>query len=185
MGQFVASLLISVDGFDGNDVFAPTSEEHQVFNDLLARTEGVVFDRENYDLLVPFWDEVDVSDPALPEADEAEREFAEIFRTKRRYVVSDSLGQVDDLATLIDGDPIAPLRELKANSGDLMVAAGPELLSTLLDHDLVDEMEILMLPIVLGEGTRHIGLLSRKQPLDLIEARALPSGAVALRYRVT
>jgi len=181
VGHFIASLLISVDGFDSNDVFAPTSEEHQVFNDLLARTGGVVFDRENYALLVPYWDEVDISDPAAPEA---EREFAGIFRTKRRYVVSDSLGQIDSLATLIDGDPVPPLRELKANSGDLMVAAGPELLSTLIDNDLIDEMDVLMLPIVLGEGNRQVGSLSRKLPLDLVEARGLPSGAVALHYRV-
>ncbi len=182
MGRFVASLLTTVDGFDGNDHFEPTSEEHQVFNDLLARTNGIVFDRENQELLVPYWDEVDVSDPASPEA---ERQFAELFRTRRRWIVADSLSQPDALATLIEGDPIAELRALKTGTADdLMVAAGPELCSTLLDHGLIDELELLMLPIVVGSGPRSVGELARKQPLALIEARELPSGAVVLHYRV-
>ena len=182
MGRFVASMLMTVDGFEGNDDFAPTSEDHQVFNDLLARTNGVVFDRDNYELLVPFWDEVDVSDPALPQA---ERQFAEFFRTRRRFVVSDTLERVDGLATLIKDDPVAQLRELKSvGGGDLMVAAGSALCATLLDHGLIDELEILMLPVVLGNGTRQIGNLVRKLPLSLIQARALASGAVALHYQV-
>src|SRR6187401_2865021 len=134
MGLFIASLLGSVDGFDANDEFAPTAEEHQVFNDLLARTDGVVFDRDNYALLVPAWDVLDIDDPGV---DPVEREFAEIFRTKRRSVVDELLGQEDPLATLIDGDPIPALRDLKAADGDLMIAAGADLLATLFDHDLI------------------------------------------------
>jgi dihydrofolate reductase len=182
MRKFVASLLMSVDGFDGNDVFAPTGEEHQVFNDLLARTEGMVCDRENHALLVPFWDEVDVSDPVLPPA---ERQFAEIFRTRPRFVVSDALEPSDSLATLITGDPVPHLRALRAApGGDLMVAAGSALCAALLDHGLIDEVEILMLPVILGNGARQVGDLVRKQPLELIGVRALASGAVALHYRV-
>jgi dihydrofolate reductase len=182
VGQFVASLLMTVDGFDGNDVFAPTADEHQVFNDLLARTEGMVCDRENYELLVPYWDDVDTDDPA---AHPVERQFAEIFRTKPRFVVSDTLDQVDALATLIRIEPVGRLREIKeATTGDLMVAAGPGLLASLLDYGLIDEVEALMLPVVVGSGNRQIGDLARKQPLTLIQSRALSTGAVFLRYRV-
>ncbi len=182
VGRFVASLLMSVDGFDANTHFTPTSEDHQVFNDLLARTNGVICDREDYEILVPFWDEVDLDDPTLPEA---ERQFAEIFRTRRRIVVSDTLGQVDSRAVLIRHDPVPRLQEIKAEmSDDLMVAAGPDLCAILLDHGLIDELEILMLPVVLGKGTRQIGDLARTQQLALIQARALPSGAVALHYQV-
>jgi dihydrofolate reductase len=173
---------MSVDGFDANDDFNPTGEDHQVFNDLLARTDGMVCDRENYELLVPYWDDVEISDPALPKA---EREFAELFRTRRRYVVSESLEQVDDLAILIREDPIPRLRALRTDSdGDLMIAAGPDLVASLLDHDLIDELEILILPLVLGKGVRQIGDLARKHPLTLTQARALPSGSVFLHYRV-
>lgn len=182
MGTFVASLLMTVDGFDGNEVFEPTGEDHQVFNDQLARAEAVVFDRANYELLVPYWDEVDLGDPALPEA---ERNFAELFRTRRRFVVSDTLEQVDELATLIRDEPATQLRELKSGGGgEFMVAAGAELSATLLDHGLIDELEILMIPVALGNGSRTVGPLMRNQPLALIQARALASGAVALRYRV-
>jgi riboflavin biosynthesis pyrimidine reductase len=183
MGQFVASLLMSVDGFDGNAGFAPTSEEHQVFNDLLARTNGIVCDTENHQLLVPYWDEVGLDDPDLPEA---ERQFAEIFRTRRRFLVAEAVEPVDARATLIQDDPIERLREIKAEtSDDLMVAAGPDLLATLFDHGLVDELEILVLPVVLGNGPRQIGDLAQTQHLALVEVRSLPSGAVFLRYQVT
>ncbi len=181
MGNFIASLLSSVDGFDANDQFTPTAEDHQVFNDLLARTNGVVFDPDAYALLVPAWDVLDLEDPTV---NPAEREFGQIFRTRRRYVVGESLGQEDPLASLFNGDPIPALRDLKAAEGDLMIAAGADLLATLFDHNLIDEVEILMLPIVLGIGTRQIGELARSQSLALIEARSLPTSAVLLRYRV-
>lgn len=182
MGRFVASLLMSVDGFDGNAEFRPTREDHQVFNDLLARTNGVICDRENYETLVPFWDEVDLVDPGLAEM---ERQFANIFRTRRRIVVSDTLSQVDSRSILIRHDPVPRLRDIKAGTdGDLMVAAGPTLCATLLDHGLIDELDILMLPMVLERGARQIGDLVRTRDLVLIQVRALPSGAGALHYGV-
>jgi dihydrofolate reductase len=182
VGNFIASLLSSVDGFDANDEFAPTAEEHQVFNDLFARAAAMICDRENYDLLVPYWDEIDLDDP---DEDPVAREFGAIFRTRKRYVVSDDGQLADPLATRVQGDPIATLRDLKAASDEtLLVAAGPGLLTPLIDHGLVDEVEILMLPIVLGEGRRQVGQLAQKRPLGLVEARALASGAVLLRYRV-
>ena len=183
MGRFIASLLISVDGFDANTQFEPTIEDHQVFNDLLARTNGLVCDRENHDILVPYWDEVDIADPASPPV---ERQFAELFRTHRRYVVADALGQPDARAEVILPDPLPRLREIKAaTSDDLMVAAGPDLCATLLGHDLIDEIETLVLPRVAGSGTRSVGELARSHPLSLVEARALTSGAVFLHYQVT
>jgi len=182
VGRFVASLLASVDGFDGNDHFTPTSDDHQVFNDLLARTGALVCDQENHQLLVPYWDEVALDDPDLPGA---EREFAALFRTRPRYVVADVLKPADPMATLIDDDPVARLREIRANSaGDLMVAAGPALLATLFDHGLVDEVAVLVLPFVLGNGKRQIGDLVRTRHLTLLETRALPSGSVSLHYQV-
>jgi dihydrofolate reductase len=182
VGRFVASLLMSVDGFDANTDFSPDADDHQVFNDLLARTSGIVFDRENHALLVPYWDEVALDDPGV---DEVERQFADIFRTRPRYVVADALPSPDSRAELIRDDPVPRLREIKAEtSEDFMVAAGPELCATLIDHGLIDEMEILILPLVLGKGPRQIGDLARTQHLALIQARALPSGAVFLHYRV-
>jgi riboflavin biosynthesis pyrimidine reductase len=77
------------------------------------------------------------------------------------------------------------LREIKAETReDLLVAAGPGLLATLLDHGLVDDLEILVLPVVAGQGARQVGALARRQPLALAEARPLASGAVVLRYHV-
>jgi dihydrofolate reductase len=174
---------MSVDGFDANTDFMPTSEDHQVFNDLLARTNGIVFDPENHQILVPFWDEVSLDDPELPAA---ERQFAEIFRTRPRFLVADSMEQADSRATLIRHDPMARLRQIKEEtSDDLMVAAGPDLLATLLNAVLIDELEILVLPIVLGNGARQIGDLAQAQQLTLIQSRSLSSGAVALHYRCT
>jgi riboflavin biosynthesis pyrimidine reductase len=153
-----------------------------VFNDLLARTNGIVCDTENHQLLTPYWDEVGLDDQDLPEA---ERQFAEIFRTRHRYVVADALDPVDAMATLIEDDPMARLREIKAaSSDDLMVAAGPGLLASLFDAGLVNELGILVLPIVLGNGTRQVGDLAQAQQLSLIEVQSLQSGSVFLRYQV-
>ncbi len=182
MGTFIASMMMTLDGFDGNVHFAPTAEAHQAFNDLFAGTAGMVCDRDNYEILLPYWDVLDLDDP---EVHQVEREFAEIFRTMPRYVVDDDIELDDPLASRIAGDPVPQLRTLKASTEDaLLVAAGPALLATLFDRDLVDEVDVMILPVVAGDGTRQVAHLAHAVSLSLATSRSLPSGEVVLRYQV-
>lgn len=179
MTTFVASILCSLDGFDANEAANPTAEEHQAFNDLLARSHTILFDRENYTLLVPYWDDVDPNDGTPVEA-----EFARIFRTKRRLVIDPDLQPDDPLAEVIRNNPIPTLTRLAQESeGAVMVAAGADLLTTLFTHHLIHEIEAVVRPLLLGSGTPAFPRLATRKDLTLLTATPLPNGTMFLHYR--
>jgi len=187
MTTFVASIYISLDGCSANDASPPDADEHQAFNDLLARSERIVCDRADYETLVPFWDEVDLDaeDDDDPAQQAVQREFARIFRATPRTVVAPDLERVDPKAELILTDPIPPLTALhEAPGGPLMISAGAGLITTLLAHHLLDELYVLLRPVLIGSADSPFAGLLRSTPLTLLESRALPGGTLVLRYRV-
>lgn len=182
MSTFVASLLISLDGHDANDIAAPEPEEHLEFNRLFGDADLILFDQPDYELLVPAWDVLDLDDP---EVDDIEREFALMFRTKPRLVVAPDLEEVDAQAELIRTDPIPHLTALKQEErGTVLVSAGADLLTTLFAHQLIDELHVVMRPCLIGGTQSSLSGLLCTIPLRLLETRALDSGTLVLRYQV-
>lgn len=182
MTTFVASILISLDGHDANQLAPPDHEEHAEHNRSFGDADLILFDQGDYELLVPAWDVLDLDDPDLHPV---EREFAVMFRRKPRLVYAPNLETVDPLAELIRGDLVAHLTVLKQQDpGRVLVSAGSELLTMLFAHHLIDELHVVMRPCLIG-GTESVlsGLLCTI-PLTLLESRALASGTLVLRYQV-
>jgi dihydrofolate reductase len=105
------------------------------------------------------------------------------FNGTKKYVVSSTLNKVEwNNSTLIQGDIIDEIRKLKAQDGpNLVVHGSGRLVQTLLQHDLVDTIRLLVYPVVLGQGQR-LFLDGTTATLKLVEAKALSSGVTALIY---
>jgi dihydrofolate reductase len=87
---------------------------------------------------------------------------------------------------VITGDVEAAVRELKARPGrELQVHGSGELLRWLLERDLVDELNLLLYPIVVGDGLRVFPERGQTHDLTLIESRTTPSGVTLQTYRPT
>jgi dihydrofolate reductase len=116
-------------------------------------------------------------------------EFADKMNGMKKYVVSTTLNEDDltwDNSTLIKGDVAAQVSRLKRQpGGDILVAGSRRLVQTLLEHDLVDEVRLMVFPVVLGCGKRLFGDDSKMQALRLVEARPVGSGVLILVYRPT
>jgi len=113
-------------------------------------------------------------------------EFADKFNTMPKYVVSSTLG--DDPgwtnSTVIDGDVVAAISELRAGpGGDIVVHGSARLVQTLLEHDLVDELRLMVFPVVLGSGKRLWGETTGKKRLQLVDARTVGDGVAIQIYR--
>jgi dihydrofolate reductase len=111
-------------------------------------------------------------------------ELADRLNGLPKYVVSSSL---DDPAwnnsTVLRGDVVHEISKLKQElNGEILVAGSFRLLRTLVEHDLVDELRLKILPVVLGAGERLFGETSDKKPLRLVDARTLGGGVVVLTY---
>jgi hypothetical protein len=85
--------------------------------------------------------------------------------------------------TVVTGDVVSEVSELKRQiQGEIVVYASRRLVHTLMEHDLVDEVRLMVFPVVLGAGERLFGEASDKKPMRLIDARAVGDGLAYLTY---
>jgi len=114
-----------------------------------------------------------------------EGEFADKFNAMPKYVVSSTLGTADwNNTTVLEGDPVERVSELRREQdGNVVVHGSGQLVQTLLEHDLVDELRLMVFPVVLGSGRRLFGDTSEKKRLQLVESRTVGDGVAILVYR--
>jgi dihydrofolate reductase len=108
------------------------------------------------------------------------------LRSLPKYVVSSTL--VDPVwvnSTVLKGDVVEEVSKLKQQvSGDIVVYASRQLVRTLIEHDLVDELRLVVFPVVLGAGERLFGETTDKKPLRLLSTRTVGNGLALLTYEV-
>jgi dihydrofolate reductase len=84
---------------------------------------------------------------------------------------------------VLEGDPIEAARRLREeHEGDIVVHGSAQLAQTLLEHDLVDELHLMLFPVVLGTGKRLFGETSDKKTLRLADSRIVGDGVAILIY---
>ena len=107
-----------------------------------------------------------------------EGEFADKFNQMPKYVVSTTLEDPDwNNSTVIRGDVPQEVARLKEEiDGDIVVHGSPTLVQTLIDNDLVDELRLMVFPVVLGSGKRLFGDTSDKKPLRLTDSKVVGDG---------
>ena len=113
-----------------------------------------------------------------------EGEFAEKFNSMPKHVVSSTLEAPEwQNSTVLRGDvggEVAKLRE--RYEGDIVVHGSAQLVQTLVELDLVDELRLMVFPVVLGSGKRLFGETSEKKPLRLVDSKIVGDGVAILVY---
>jgi dihydrofolate reductase len=101
-----------------------------------------------------------------------------------KYIVSSTLEDPDwNNSTVVKGDAVNEVSKLKDRlNGEIVVPASRHLVHTLIEHDLVDELRLMIYPFVLGAGERLFGATSDKKPMRLTETRTVGSGLAFLTY---
>ena len=114
-----------------------------------------------------------------------EGEFADKFNQMPKYVVSSTLDKPDwNNTTVLKGDAVEEVRKLKQEQdGNIVVHGSGRLVQTLLENDLVDELRLMVFPVVLGAGRRLFGETSDKKRLQLVDSRTVGDGVAILIYR--
>jgi dihydrofolate reductase len=111
--------------------------------------------------------------------------WAERMNSLPKYVVSSTLKHPEwHNTTVLHGDAAPAIAELKRKvDGDILVYASGQLVRTLMEHNLVDELRLVVFPVVLGAGQRLLGQSSGKKPLHLVSTRKIGDGLVHQAYR--
>jgi dihydrofolate reductase len=113
-------------------------------------------------------------------------ELADRLNRMPKYVVSSTLKHPDwENSTVLDGDPVSEVARLKAEmDGEIAVPASYQLGRMLIEHDLVDELRLVVFPVVLGTGQRLFGETADKKAMRLLDARTIGDGLVYLTYEM-
>jgi dihydrofolate reductase len=114
-----------------------------------------------------------------------EGEFADMFNSMPKYVVSSTLTQPEwtNSTVLEAGDLVDAVSKLKQEAdGDVVVHGSAQLAQTLIAHDLVDELRLMVFPVVLGTGKRLFGDPGEKKALRLVDSKVVGDGVVILTY---
>jgi dihydrofolate reductase len=151
------------------------SEAMTFVDQFYQRADAFLFGRRTYDLFAGYWGV----------REDRENPIVGALNTKPKYVASTTLTEPQwENTTLLSGDLAAAIGELKATpGGELQVHGSGTLTRWLLDNDLVDEMNLLVVPVIVGQGMRLFPESGPDIALDLVESRAFPKGITLLVYR--
>ena len=147
-------------------------EAAKVALDEALGTEAMLLGRRSYEFLAARW-------PSRTGA------LADRLNSKPKYVVSSTLENPDwNNTTVLEGDVVSAVSKLKQEvAGDIVVAASFQLVHTLIEHDLVDELRLMIYPVVLGAGKQLFGETSDKKPLRLVNTRTVSDDLAYLIYQ--
>jgi dihydrofolate reductase len=111
-------------------------------------------------------------------------DFADKFNSMPKYVVSSTLEEPEwNNSTVLKGDVVQVISKLKqGHDGDIVVHGSPQLVQTLVENDLVDELRLMVFPVVLGSGKRLFGETRDKKPLRLVDSKVVGDGVAILVY---
>jgi dihydrofolate reductase len=114
-------------------------------------------------------------------------ELADRLNSLPKYVVSSTLEDPDwNNSTVLKGDVVREVSKLKQElDGEIVVPGSFQLLRTLIEHDLVDELRLKIFPVVLGAGERLFGETSDKKPMRLVDTQTIGDGIAFLKYELT
>jgi dihydrofolate reductase len=186
MGKIVISENVSLDGviedptgvegLRGGGWFFETDRgedgERFTLNQTLG-TEALLLGRRSYGFFAATW-------PSRG------GELADKMNSLPKYVVSSTLEDLDwNNSTVLKGDVVDEVSKLKQElHGEIVVLGSPQLARTLIEHDLVDELRLMIYPVVLGAGARLFGETSAKKPMRLVDTQTVGEGIAILTYEL-
>ena len=185
MGNLIYTAITSLDGYvaDSDGAFdwaAPDEEVHMLVNDLERPVGTYLYGRRLYEVMAG-WETADERPGQSP----AMLDFARLWQSAEKIVYSRTLETVSTTRTRLERrfEPDA-VRELKAASERPLSVGGPGLAAAAFSAGLVDELHLLVSPVVVGAGTRSVPPGLRVE-LELLGERRFESGFVHLHYAVS
>ena len=138
--------------------------------ELMGKPFDLLLGRKTYEIFAAYW-----PDSEAPGAAE--------LNGARKHVASRTLDSVEwQNSTLLEGDVAEAVAKLKAEDGpELQVHGSSDLIQTLLEHDLVDELRLMVFPVVLGAGKRLFADTSAAKGLRLVDSRTVGGDGVSIQ----
>jgi dihydrofolate reductase len=187
--KMIAALQVSVDGFiEGPDGEKDWADSWASALELIPDVDTFVLGGRMYPDYGKYWESIYANPDRVPPFQEqipskSEIAYAQLAAKTPHIVLSTTLESVTWPTAQIFRD-VAALRTLKGQPGkNMYVVGGATLVASLLNEDLIDELRLIVHPIVLGKGRALFSGVNERRSLDLVEAKATDSGRVVVTYR--
>ena len=186
MGRIVVTEFVSLDGVmedpGGSEhskhgawtfKFSRSDEGDKFKMDEVNNAEAQLLGRVTYDGFAQAWPKMS-GDP-----------FSDKFNSMPKYVVSQTLKKADwNNSTILKGDVVNEVKKLKQKvKGDILVSGSAKLVQTLIENDLVDQLNLMVFPVILGSGKRLFGETGAPKTLQLADSKTVGDGVSILVYK--
>jgi len=179
MRKLIAAINMTIDGFCDHTAGIVDDELHQHYNELLSNADTLLYGRITYQLMESYWPTV-VKNPT---GNKPMDEFAVLIDNISKIVFSRTLKNVDWKNTKLKKEIIKEeVLELKQQAGKAILAGSPSLIVALTQLNLIDEYQLCVHPIILGNGLRLFKNINNRINLKLIKTKIFGSGSIVLYY---
>ncbi len=183
MRKLIFGINLTIDGCCDHTKGRGNDDVHNYFTQLMREADTLLYGRKTYELMVPFWPDMarqnNAPTPAI-------NDFAQAFAAIKNIVVcSRTIDKVEGHNTSIIRDNLQEeVLRLKQQPGGNISTGGVDIPSQLIAMGLVDELHIMVQPIIAGAGRRFMDTtaLAESQDLKLVASKVFDSGYVALKY---
>ena len=181
MRKVMFAMNISIDGCYDHTKFRPSVKMMDYFTRLMQDTGLIVYGRKTYELMVPYWPDVAKNKSADPE----DIAFAEAMVPIPKIVLSRTLKNPAENTRIVSEDPEGLIRELKQQPGKKIAFSSASLLPRMLAAGLIDELYLVVHPVLVGESKRLFEnfLVPEKLNFQLVHTQQFQSGVIALHYQ--
>lgn len=177
MGKIIISENVSLDGLAAGErlfgwVGQIKGEAARILLDEALDTEALLLGRRSYEFFAARW-------PTRS------GEYADRLNSMPKYIASSTLTHPAwTNTTILGGDVVHQVSKLRRElAGDIVVYGSIQLADTLMEHDLIDELRLMIYPVALGAGQRLFGQTSDSKPMRLVQVRAVSDGLAYLTYQ--
>jgi len=182
MKKVICRISVSLDGYiEGPnreiDWHLLDEEVNAYVVEMLKATDVLILGRRTYELMAGYWPTAEGNDISV-------KSFKDLMNGKPKLVFSRTLKKVEwQNSQLALGTLSEEVTRLKQTSGDgLICVGGSDLAASFLEEGLLDELWVLVTPVLIGGGKTLVDAIKKRHPLKLLSTRAFKSGNVALTY---
>lgn len=176
MRKIIAGFATSIDGF----IEGPNGE-----------IDWIIYDTEQFKELDESWKNIDAMfhgrktyETSLKMKGEATEEMIKPFAHMKHYVFSNTLKEVEEGYILVNGDLQTEANKIRNQPGkDIAVFGGAELLSSLLNYDMVDELSLALCPSIIGKGKSFFQHIEKRSDWTVKEVQTYKSGLISITYQ--
>jgi len=180
MRKLIAAINMTLDGFCDHTAGNPDEEIHEHYNELLRNSGALIYGRTTYQLMESFW-------PTLvkePSGNKAMDDFAVLMDNIPKIVYSRTLKTVDWKNSTLKGEIVKDeIVELKGQAGKDIGVGSPSMIVTLGNLGLIDEYQICIMPIILGNGLVLFKNIKDRVYLKLLNTKTFGNGSVIHYYQ--